>query len=97
MVKSIPIYMAPKRSPRRGGWFLPPPLYPDLATYCAETGDTQVNIAAQVGTSQSAISKILHGDVVPRSRLALRLATYARIPLDSFQRVYLQTHAGRVA
>lgn len=90
--------MATKRfTPRRRGLFTPPALYPDLATYCAETGDTQVNIAAQVGTSQSTISKVLHGEVVPRSRLALRLATYARIPLDSFQRAYLQKHVGQVA
>lgn len=82
---------------RRRGALVPAVLYPDLATYCEHTGDTQVNIAAQVGVSQSTISKVLHGDVVPRSRLALRLATYARIPLDSFQRVYLQKHAGRVA
>jgi transcriptional regulator with XRE-family HTH domain len=92
--------MATKRSTRRRRrppLAAPPPIYPDLATYCEQTGDTQVNIAAQVGVSQSAISKVLNGDVVPRSRLALRLATYARIPLDSFQRVYLLKHAGRVA
>ena len=73
------------------------PKYPDLATYCEETGDTQVNIAAQVGAAQGTISKVLRGLTVPRSRLALRLATYARIPLDSFQRVYLQKRMGRVA
>jgi transcriptional regulator with XRE-family HTH domain len=89
--------MTPKRLSRRRGRLVPATLYPDLATYCAETGDTQVNIAAQVGVSQSTISKVLNGDVVPRSRLALRLATYARIPLDSFQRVYLQKHSARVA
>jgi transcriptional regulator with XRE-family HTH domain len=82
---------------RRRATLGPAALYPDLATYCEKTGDTQVNIAAQVGVSQSTISKVINGDVVPRSRLALRLATYARIPLDSFQRVYLQKHVGRVA
>jgi transcriptional regulator with XRE-family HTH domain len=89
--------MATKRSTRRRRLAAAAPQYPDLATYCEMTGDTQVHIADQVGVSQSTISKILHGDVVPRSRLALRLATYARIPLDSFQRVYLLKHAGRVA
>jgi transcriptional regulator with XRE-family HTH domain len=89
--------MGTKPSPRRRRVTAPPPLYPDLATYCEQTGDTQVNIAAQVGASQATISKALRGAVVPRSRLALRLATYARIPLDSFQRVYLQKRVGRVA
>jgi transcriptional regulator with XRE-family HTH domain len=91
--------MTTKRAPRRRRQSLvvPPPLYPDLAAYCEATGDTQVNIAAQVGVSQSAISKVLNGEVVPRTRVAVRLAAYARIPLDSFQRVYLLKHAGRVA
>jgi transcriptional regulator with XRE-family HTH domain len=90
--------MVTKRSPRRRRPLtVPPPLYPDLATYCEATGDTQVNIAAQVGVSQSAISKVINGEVVPRTRLAVRLATYARIPLDSFQRVYLAKQEGRVA
>ena len=85
------------RSSSRRGPRDAPTLYPDLATYCAETGDTQVNIAAQLGVSQSTISKVLRGDVVPRSRLAVRLARYARIPLDSFTRVYLLQHPDRVA
>ena len=71
----------------------PPIRYPDLATYIAETGDPQVNIAIHVQTSQANISRIASGEMVPRPRLALRLATYARIPLDSFVRVHLAKHA----
>ena len=67
--------------------------YADLATYIAETGDPQVNIAARVQTSQANISRIAAGDLVPRPRLALRIAKYARIPLDSFVRVHLAKHA----
>jgi transcriptional regulator with XRE-family HTH domain len=90
--------MSTKRQARRRiRGHTPPPQFPDLATYCAETGDTQVNIAAQMGVSQGAISKVLNGEVVPRSALAVRLARYARIPLDSFQRVYLEKREGRVA
>ena len=63
--------------------------YPDLATYIAETGDTQANIAARVGASQAHVSRIAHGEIVPRPLLAARLAAHARIPLDSFTRVYL--------
>jgi transcriptional regulator with XRE-family HTH domain len=63
--------------------------FPDLATYCAKTGDTQIHIAAQVGTTQAHISRIVHGEVVPRAGLAARLARYARIPIDSFARAYL--------
>lgn len=73
------------------------PQYPDLATYIAETGDTQASIAARVGTSQAHLSRIRHGLAVPRSLLAVRLAIYCRIPLDSFTRVYLAKHAARVA
>jgi transcriptional regulator with XRE-family HTH domain len=71
------------RSPRRLTQF------PDLATYIAETGDTQANIAAQVGASQAHVSRIAHGAIVPRPRLAARIAAHAHIPLDSFTRVYL--------
>jgi transcriptional regulator with XRE-family HTH domain len=61
--------------------------YPDLATYIRLTGDSQEHIAARVGTTQANISKIARGDAVPRSLLALALARYCRIPVDSFHRV----------
>jgi transcriptional regulator with XRE-family HTH domain len=72
-------------------------MYPDLATYIAETGATQTYIARRVGTTQAHISRIANGDAVPRTLLAARLAAFARIPLDSFTRVYLAKHASRVA
>lgn len=72
-----------KRPPR------PRRRYPDLATYIAESGDTQEHIAAQVGASQAHVSRIASGEIVPRPLLAARLAEYARIPLDSFTRAYL--------
>lgn len=74
-----------------------PERFPDLATYIAETGDTQAHIASRVGSTQAHISRITNGDAVPRSVLAARLSTYCRIPLDSFTRVYLAKHAARVA
>jgi transcriptional regulator with XRE-family HTH domain len=63
--------------------------YPDLATYIAESGDTQQHIAARVGASQAHVSRIAAGEIVPRPFLAARLAEYAKVPLDSFTRVYL--------
>ena len=72
-------------------------VYPDLATYIAESGDTQEAIAAAVQVKQAHISRIAAGELVPRPALAARLATYARIPLDSFIRVYLAKHAPRSA
>lgn len=76
-------------------------VYPDLATYIAESGDTQEGVAEAVKASQAQVSRIAAGELVPRPALAMRLATYARIPLDSFIRVYLakhpQTTKGRVA
>jgi transcriptional regulator with XRE-family HTH domain len=75
----------------------PSQTYPDLATYIEKTGDTQIEIARRVGTTQAYISRIASGRAVPRSLLAMRLATYAHIPLDSFTRVYLAKHAARTA
>jgi transcriptional regulator with XRE-family HTH domain len=71
--------------------------YPDLATYIRKTGDTQEAIARAVGVSQAAISRIVTGDHRPRPDLALRLAVYARIPLDSFTRNFLIRRAARLA
>jgi len=66
--------------------------YPDLATYLLESGDTQARLAVAVGANQAHISRIAAGDAVPRPALAIRIAKYARIPLDSFTRVYLAKH-----
>jgi predicted transcriptional regulator len=71
--------------------------FPDLATFLAETGTTQTYLARRVGTTQAHISRIAAGEVVPRTLLAARLAAFAHIPLDSFQRVYLMRHGSRVA
>lgn len=70
----------PRQKPRQ---------YRDLASYIERTGDTQQRIAAAVGSTQAHISRIAAGDIVPRPALAQRIATYARIPLDSFTRVHL--------
>jgi len=67
--------------------------FPNLATYIAETGDTQEHIAARVGSTQAHISRIANGDAIPRPLLAARLASYCRIPLDSFTRVQLAKYA----
>jgi transcriptional regulator with XRE-family HTH domain len=71
--------------------------YRDLADYIARSGDTQVNIARQVGTSQATVSKVAAGRVIPKPVLALRLATYCRIPLDSFTHAVLAKRAGAAA
>jgi transcriptional regulator with XRE-family HTH domain len=75
---------------------LPRPSFPDLATYIRKTGDTQEHIAHEVGVSQAHLSRIVAGQVVPRPRIALALATYAKIPIDSFTLQYLQ-HQDEVA
>lgn len=68
--------------------------YPDIQTYILKTGDTQARIAAAVGASQAQISRIIHGQMMPRPELALRLARYCRIPLDSFTRRYVERQRG---
>ena len=82
-----------KTSPR---FVLPRPSFPDLATYIRQTGDTQEHIAHEIAISQAHLSRIVAGRVVPRPRIALALATYAKIPLESFTLQYLQ-HQDEVA
>lgn len=79
---------APRKTRR-----VPPLHYPNLATYLAESGDTQQHIAAAVGSTQAHVSRIAAGEIVPRPVLAARLAEYAHVPLDSFTRVYLAKKA----
>ena len=71
--------------------------FPDLATYIRQTGDTQARIAATCGLSQASLSRIVSGERIPRPAIAERLANYARVPLDSFTRVYLKRHARATA
>jgi transcriptional regulator with XRE-family HTH domain len=61
-----------------------PSKYPNLRAYLAQSGDTQEQIARALGISQAQVSRILAGKVVPRPALAIRLASYAQIPVDSF-------------
>jgi transcriptional regulator with XRE-family HTH domain len=77
---------------------LPRPTYPDLATYIAESGDTQEHIAAVIGVTQAYISRVVAGRLVPRPQIAVALATYAKIPLDSFTLAkYAREQAAEVA
>jgi transcriptional regulator with XRE-family HTH domain len=62
--------------------------YPDLASYIAATGDTQDHIAEKLGCAQAYVSRVATGRMVPRPEMALKLARYAHIPLDSFMLVY---------
>ena len=71
--------MARRPKPRR-----PAARYPDFATYLAQTGDTQAAVARAMRISQAQVSRILAGQVVPRPALAIRLAAYAQIPIESF-------------
>jgi len=76
---------------------LPTAMYPDIATYIEKTGDTQANIARQLTIEQAHLSRIVAGLIVPRPELAFRLASYCKIPLDSFTRVYLTRHQHEAA
>jgi transcriptional regulator with XRE-family HTH domain len=86
--------MSKSKSPR---FVLPRPTFPDLATYIQRTGDTQEHIAAVIGVTQAHLSRIVAGRVVPRPAVALALATYAKIPIESFTLMYLQQQGNEVA
>jgi transcriptional regulator with XRE-family HTH domain len=72
--------MKRRRLPARN----PHPKYPNLRAYMQMTGETQESIANALDISQAHISRILAGKVIPRAELAIRLAAYADIPVDSF-------------
>ena len=86
--------MSPKRR-RRRLTRLPAARYSDLASYLALSGDTQVQLARRVKSTQSHISRLAKGAIVPRPLLAERLARHAQIPLDSFVRANLAYRNGR--
>lgn len=65
------------------------PQYDDLAAYLKHSGVTQTVLADAVHVTQAHISRIASGAIVPRPRLAARIARLTGIPLDSFMRVYL--------
>jgi transcriptional regulator with XRE-family HTH domain len=67
--------------------------FPDLATFIAKTGITQMEIAAAVGVSQGALSRYVSGAQVPRPTIAARIAKFANVPLDSFVRTRLKRNA----
>jgi len=71
--------------------------YPNLRVYLLETGDTQTALAHALGVSQAQISRILAGQVVPRPALAIRLARYCQIPLESFTWAAAARQKGAVA
>lgn len=57
--------------------------YPDLATFFEDTGLTQVELADELGISQSYLSRIKTGEVEAPLWLALKIARRTRIPLES--------------
>ena len=65
------------------------PSYPTLEAYFLYSGDSQANASRLTDTTQAQMSRFKDGIAIPRPALAARLAEYANIPLDSFQRVYL--------
>ena len=64
--------------------------YPDINTYLEKSGDTQANICRVLNIPRQTLSKIVAGSTVPRPELAQRLSAYCKIPLGSFQAVYLR-------
>jgi transcriptional regulator with XRE-family HTH domain len=58
-------------------------IFKDLGHFLSSTGTTQKQLADRLGVSQCCISLIRNGKRIPRPRLALALAEFARIPLES--------------
>ena len=60
--------------------------YPDLRGFLEGTGTTQAEMAEALGLSQGQISKLVRGLQQPSLDLALRIARYARVPVESLVR-----------
>lgn len=58
-------------------------IFKDLASYLAQSGETQQAFAARLGLSQGYISQIRQGKRVPSLGIAQRIAEAARIPIES--------------
>ena len=61
-------------------------IYPDLATYFAQTGTRQALFAARVGISPSYLSRIKNRLAQPPLELALKISAAARVPAESLTR-----------
>ncbi|HMJ85233.1 MAG TPA: helix-turn-helix transcriptional regulator [Vicinamibacterales bacterium] len=57
--------------------------YPDLKTYFAETGETQLEFARRYQRSQNWVSKVVNGQIEPAIRVALRISRETGVPLES--------------
>ena len=57
--------------------------YPSVAAYLEDTGLTQVELAAKLGWSQAAVSKMVNGLQQPSLHEALRIARLCRVPIES--------------
>jgi transcriptional regulator with XRE-family HTH domain len=67
--------------------------YPNLRAFMDATGATQAKVALDTGTSQATISRVLNGKKHPSLALALAIAAYANIPVESLA----PTRNGRAA
>lgn len=71
------------------------PRYRTLADYLERSGDTQQGLARALNITQAQVSRFASGQAIPRAELAVRIATYCHIPVDSFTHAYLAYHAPR--
>jgi gp16 family phage-associated protein len=56
--------------------------YRSLRQFFQDTGITQDDLAARVGITQAAVSKIMHGDRKPRWGLAKQIAALTGVPIE---------------
>lgn len=63
--------------------FVMPRKYRTLTEYLDKTGTTQAELAARVGVTQAAISKIASGVQPAGGGLALRLADETGVPIEA--------------
>jgi len=65
--------------------------YPDLQTYLAESGETQLALSRRLGLSQGYLSRVARGLYLPRAERQMLIAAACRIPMSSFARAYLRS------
>lgn len=57
--------------------------YPDLKTYFAESGDSQVAFAARINRSQPWLSRVVNRHLEPSLEEALEISRLAGVPIES--------------
>ena len=73
---------------------MPQRIYPNLKAFFRESGESQTDIANEIGISIASMSMIKWGQRQPALPLALKIAARCHVPLESLIRAESQAKVG---